>query len=103
LHGPDHKTAAILYNATFVVIAVIFNVLWRYAASQRLIDHAVSAEEARNISRRLALSPILYLGCVALALVNVHASMLANVALAFYFSLPPSVVRKRGDSPYLES
>ena len=103
LHGPDHKTAAILYNATFVVIAVIFNVLWRYAASRQLIDHAVSAEETRNISRRLALSPILYLGCVALALVNVHASMMASVALALYFSLPPSVLRKRDDSPHPSS
>jgi len=100
LHGPDHKTAAILYNATFVVIAVIFNVLWRYAVSRRLIDHAVSAEAARYMSRRLALSPIMYLGCVALALVNVHASMLASVALALYFSLPPSALRKHGDSPY---
>ena len=103
LHGPDHKIAAILYNATFVVIAVIFNVLWRYAVSRRLIDHAVSAEAARIISRQYALGPVMYLGCLALAWVNVHASMLGNVALALYFSLSPSLLRKRGDSPHPES
>lgn len=100
LHGPDHKPAAILYNATFVVIAVIFNVLWRYAVARRLIDDTVSAEAARNISRQYAIGPIMYLVCFALAWINVHASMLTNVALALFFALPPSLIRKRTASPY---
>jgi uncharacterized membrane protein len=100
LHGPDHKSAAILYNATFVVIAVMFNVLWRYAVAGRLVDHAVSAEAARNISRQYALGPILYLVCFALAWINVHASMATNVALALFFALPPSLLRKHAASAH---
>lgn len=103
LHGPDHKTAATLYNAMFVVIAVIFNVLWRYAVARRLIDYTVSSEAAKHISRKSALAPVLYLGCVGLAWINVHASMATNVALTLYFALSPSMVRKRGDSPYPSS
>src|SRR5260370_10748445 len=38
LGGPDQKVAVIFYNAVFVVIGVMFNVLWRYVVSRRLID-----------------------------------------------------------------
>lgn len=100
LHGPDHQPAAVLYNATFFVIAIIFNVLWRYAVARGLIDHAVSAEEASNISRRYALGAVLYLGCVGLAWINVHTSMATNVSLTLYFALSPNLLRKRTVSPY---
>jgi uncharacterized membrane protein len=93
LSGPDHKTAAIIYNSTFVFIAVAFNVLWRYAVSRQLLDSGLSLEVARRISQKASLAPFLYLGCVALALINIHASMVANLALSFAFSLPPRDLR----------
>ena len=34
LGRPGQRTAALLFNATYFVIAVFFNLLWRYAASR---------------------------------------------------------------------
>jgi hypothetical protein len=41
----------------------------------------------------------MYVGCLALAWFNVKASVGANVALALFFALPPSLMKKRS-SPY---
>lgn len=98
--GPDQKTAAVLYNATFFVIAVLFNVLWRYAVTHHLLDRSVSGAAADNISRQYAYGPIMYLLCLALAWINVRASIATNVALAIFFALPPTLLRKRAESPY---
>lgn len=100
LGGPDQKTAAVLYNATFLVIAVLFNVLWRYAVTRHLLDKTVSNAAAENISRQYAFGPVMYLMCLALAWVNVRASVATNVALALFFALPASLLRKRAASPY---
>jgi uncharacterized membrane protein len=94
LHGPDRRTAAILYNATFVFIAVAFNVLWRYAITHGLLDERASAS-AKIISRRYMVGPFLYLGCVVLAWFNVHGSLFVNLALSLYHALPPHLVLKR--------
>jgi uncharacterized membrane protein len=103
LHGPDHRTAAMLYNATFDVIAIFFNVLWRYAVARRLIDHSLSAGTAQNVSRRYTVVPALYLVCMALAWINVHAGMASNLALTLFLMLPPSMTGKSapssGDAP----
>jgi uncharacterized membrane protein len=44
----DQKTAAILFNATYVVIAIIFNVLWRYATKGGRLLHTDVAHLAEN-------------------------------------------------------
>jgi uncharacterized membrane protein len=100
LGGPDQKTAAVLYNATFLVIAVLFNVLWRYAVGRHLLDRTVSNAAAENISRQYAFGPLMYLFCLALAWINVRASIATNVALALFFALPASLLRKRDVPPY---
>jgi len=53
LGGPDERTAALVYNATFVAIAVAFNVLWRYAVSRHLLyEHAVSLRRTSPANMR---------------------------------------------------
>ena len=89
----DQRTAALLYNGVFVVIAVFFNVLWRYAVSRHLLDKSVAASAAM-ISRQYAFGPLIYLICFVLAWVDVRISLALNVALAIFFALPPSVMRK---------
>ncbi len=93
LGGPDQRTAALVYNATFVVIAVAFNVLWRYAVSRHLLhEHAVVA--SANISSQYAVGPLVYAACLVIAWFNVRASVVANIALALFFALPPSLMKK---------
>jgi uncharacterized membrane protein len=93
LGTPDQRTATIFYNAVFAVIAVFFNVLWRYAVRRELLDKQLAASAAM-ISRQYAVGPLMYLVCLALAFVDARVSIGVNVALAVYFALPPGLVRK---------
>ena len=95
LGTPDQRTAALFYNGVFVVIAVFFNVLWRYAVSRQLVDKSL-ASSAASISRQYAVGPLMYVLCMVLAWVDVRASLALNVALAVYFALPASLLRRRG-------
>jgi uncharacterized membrane protein len=89
----DQKTAAVFYNAVFIVIAIFFNVLWRYAVSHDLLDKSMTASAAM-ISRQYAVGPWMYAICLALAFVDVRVSLGVNIALAIYFALPPSMMRR---------
>ncbi|HEV7675278.1 MAG TPA: TMEM175 family protein [Candidatus Angelobacter sp.] len=94
LGGPDQRTAALIYNATFIGIALAFNLLWGYAVSRHLLhEHAVK-ELTANISSQYVVGPFLYLACFVVAWFNVRASVIANTALAVFFALPPSLMRK---------
>lgn len=93
----DQKTAAVFYNAVYTVIAVFFNVLWRYAVRHELLDKRLAAS-ADLISRQYAVGPLMYLVCLVLAFVDVRLSIGVNVALAIYFALPPGLLNK-ADSP----
>ena len=92
LGTPDQRTGAVFYNAVFIVIAIFFNVLWRYAVSRQLLDKSLSASAAM-ISRQYAVGPLMYALCLALAYVDVRVSLGVNVALAIYFALPPNMGR----------
>lgn len=89
----DQRVAAMLFHATYFVIAIFFNVLWRYAASPHrgLLARDVDTEVTEKITRQYAFGPLLYLICFALTWVSVPASLVLNIALAFFFALPPTV------------
>jgi uncharacterized membrane protein len=93
LGTPDQRTAALFYNGVFIVIAIFFNVLWRYAVSCQLLDKSLESSAAL-ISRQYAVGPLMYALCVVLAFVDVRASLALNVALAIFFALPPNLVRR---------
>src|SRR5262249_42607555 len=94
LGGPGARTAALVYNATFLVIAVVFKLLWRYAVRRGLL-HDQAIPSAADISSQYAVGPLIYLACFVTAWFNVRASIAGNVALALFFLLPPSVMKKR--------
>ena len=93
LGTPEQRTAALFYNGVFIVIAVFFNVLWRYAVSRDLLEKSLAASAAM-ISRQYAFGPFIYLICFVLAWVDVRISLALNVALAIFFALPPSMMRR---------
>ena len=84
----QQRTAALFYNGVYLVIAIFFNVLWRYCRSRRLIDEK-SAASAATISKQYAAGPLVYLICFLLAWISVAASLALNFALAVFFALPP--------------
>ncbi|HKV43053.1 MAG TPA: TMEM175 family protein [bacterium] len=86
-HGD--RVAALVYSGTFTVIAVVFNLLWRYAChGHRLLRPNVDPAVVQAITRAYAFGPPLYLLSFGLAWVNVPASLAMNVALALFFALP---------------
>ena len=90
----DQRAALILYNATYVFIAVFFNLLWRHASSgkRHLLDKYVDSPSVQRISRQYAFGPVFYLVCLALSWLSASASLGLNFALACFFALPPHLV-----------
>ncbi len=85
---PDRTVAAAVFNGTYVVLAVFFNVLWHHAVRARLLD-AATHESAEGISRQYAVGPIAYLTCFGLTWVSVPVSLILNIGLAVFFAIPP--------------
>ena len=95
LGHPAETLAAGVYNGLFVLIAVVFNLLWRYAATNNhLLDPQADRAAVRRISRQYLFGPTLYLAAFLLGLVNVPLSLLVSLLLAVFFALPsPPLVR----------
>lgn len=86
----DASVAAAVFNATYFFMAVVFNLLWRYAVKRKLLDSNTQAA-AQAISKQYAFGPLMYLVCFALSWVSVQASLWVNAALAVFFAIPPRV------------
>jgi uncharacterized membrane protein len=96
LGQPGQRTAVMLYSATYLFIAVFFNLLWNHATSRNrgLLAADVDVDTVERISRQYGFGPLLYLVCLGLALVSVTASLILNMVLACFFALPPRLVRR---------
>jgi len=80
--------SAAIFNGTYVLIAVFFNILWHHVVRRGLLDSATH-NSADAISKQYAVGPISYLICFGLTWVSVPASLLLNIALAVFFAVPP--------------
>jgi uncharacterized membrane protein len=83
------RTAALVYNGTFVVIALCFNLVWKTASTNgRLLRTDHNPEAVRHITDSYRYGPLFYVVALIVGVVNVTASLVVNVALAIYFALP---------------
>src|SRR3989441_1299536 len=55
LRGADQRVAGIVYGATFLFLAVVFNVLWHYVRRRGLVIQHV---HVNSITRQYALGPL---------------------------------------------
>lgn len=84
----DRVTAAAVFNATYFMIAIFFNVLWHHAVARGLLD-AATLESAHSISKQYAIGPLAYLVCLGLSWISGPVSIGLNVLLAVFFAIPP--------------
>ena len=95
LQKDGEQAAVYVYNATFVLMAVIYNVWWRYASyGRRLIAESVPDSALRAINRAFAPGVPMY----AIAFLVAIWSPLASVALTFAvaaFYLPSAALFDR--------
>jgi uncharacterized membrane protein len=87
---PDQSVAAAIYSGWFLVIAIFFNILWRYAATGgRLLskdDHESGLADV--ITRRYRWGPVAYFAAFALAFVWAPGSLGLNLLLAIFYAIP---------------
>ncbi len=87
---PERHVAAMVYSGTAILIAVFYNLLWRYATwNNRLLDDRVNPAAVREITKSYSFGPVLYLLAFVVARFNVVASLAINLGLALFFALPP--------------
>ena len=96
LGHPGARTAVIVYNAAYFGIAVLFSVLWRYAASRNghLLAANVDREAVDKIMKQYNYGPLAYAVAIALAWISIPASLLINLVLAGFFAIPPHYASK---------
>jgi len=85
------KAAAIVYGITGTLVAVSFNVLWRYAASgRRLLKSNASSRTVDGISRSYLPGPFLYAAATLVAVWNPVVSAGLYAALALFYVIESS-------------
>ena len=83
------QAAALIFNGTYVYLAICFNLLWRTAAVRdRLLRHDADRAAVAAIFHAFRFGPAGYLAAAALSFVSVTASVVLNLALAIYYALP---------------
>ena len=96
LRTNGEQTAVLAYTATFVVMAVVYNVWWRYASSgRRLLAEGVPDSEIRAVTRAFNPGIVMY----AVTFLIAFASPVASVILTFLiaaFYLPSAALFNRG-------
>lgn len=83
----DQRAAALIYSGTFVVTAILYNVLWYYARHEgRLLAKDHDRALVDLITRQYRFGPLFYLVAFLFAFVSAPASIAVNMLLAVYFS-----------------
>ncbi len=97
----DQHVAALLYTGTYVILAVCFNLLWRYASyHNRLLAKNADTRAVRAISRQYWFGPLVYFLAFILALFSTLASFILCFVLAFFFAIPPRLPRSLSEESY---
>jgi uncharacterized membrane protein len=87
----DQQVAGVVYAGSFFALAIVFNVMWRYAVRVRIVDDDVNVAA---ITRQYSLGPILYGLLVGVAFIDAEWCLVLSALIALYFALPPSLWRK---------
>jgi len=86
---PDPRVAAVIYSGTFLLMAICFNLVWRYAAHKnRLLDSNANIQEVRAITGQYRLGPLFYSVTFVLAFFLPLASIVLELLLAIFFAVP---------------
>src|SRR5579864_7062206 len=89
LKRPDYHTAAAIFNGTYFLLAISFNLLFRYASHEnRLMGKEIDQQQMQTMLRQFNIGPLSYLITFALTWVSVPVSLSLNLLLAVFWALP---------------
>ena len=88
-HGTDQAVAAAFYGATLLVLGLLINVMWRYAAHRhRLLDPGLTADKVRRIGRHFLIGPLGYAVATLVALAFPPAALAVFLVLNVFYLWP---------------
>ncbi|MGI8690167.1 MAG: TMEM175 family protein [Thermomicrobiales bacterium] len=89
IREPEARTASVFYAGTFLLMAIAFNLVWRYAAhDRRLLARNVDMRLVGIINKQFQIGPLPYVLCVVAAIINAIAGFALVIVLAIYWALP---------------
>ena len=96
LQKPGEQAAVYAYDATFIVMAILYNVWWRYARTgRRLIVNEVPDARLRAIDRAFYPGVPVYVLCFVVAIFSPLASVILTLVTAAFY-LPSAALFERG-------
>jgi uncharacterized membrane protein len=96
LNVPNTRVAALLFNGSYVMLAICFNLLLRYAArGNQLLGKQVDQDELQAVLRKYRFGPLAYIVTFALTWVSVPVSLILNLLLAVFWAIPISKQRSQ--------
>jgi uncharacterized membrane protein len=96
IRTPDAEPAALAYGITLTGTAVLFNVLWRYAArGRRLLRADVDERVVDGINRSFAFGPASYALATVVALISPQVSAGMYAAIAAFYIVESSIFGRR--------
>lgn len=89
IQTPQREVAALFYSGSFVLVAIAFNALWRYASHDyRLLDRSIDPIYVQGITRQYFFGPTVYLVAFLAAFVSAWLSLAIDAGLAIFFCFP---------------
>jgi len=90
IESDEARIAAMIYSGTFVLIAIFFNLLWRYASGKggRLLGPDHDAMVVRGITEQYRFGPLMYLVITVVAYFSALVSFILCLLLAVFFAIP---------------
>jgi uncharacterized membrane protein len=86
---PDERTAALIYHTILVLMTVLYNCVWWYAARKKgLLEENTDPALVKLLTREYAIAPVLHSAALIISFWNVAFSILPIVLLYIYFALP---------------
>jgi uncharacterized membrane protein len=95
LENPGEQQIAMeVYAGTFLIGALLFNLLWRYAVyGRRLTAEDADEREIQLISRSYTFGPVLYGIDLGLGFVSAVASLILFILIALFYAVSPLLNR----------
>jgi len=87
----EQTVATAIYSGWFLLLAVCFNLMWRYASTDGRLLSEHDSELAAVITARFRWGIPSYFAAFALAFVWAPASLFLNAALAVFYAIPREI------------
>ena len=89
LGTPGEQVAGLFYNGFFVVIALIFNLFWRFVRGNDYLHKAGDNRQMiTQISNQYRFGPLLYAAVFLVGIVSVPLALALQLLLAVFYALP---------------